>query len=390
METCHKWMHHLGFEVLDSKKGLYVDGHEREDVVESCKSYLRRMASLGFITKEEAPTEECKRGFPEDFELPTVDVIQKTIFIFHDESAYQANEDQVKYWGESGSNVIKPKSKGSGINVSDFIEEHDGFLQLSLEQYEQAKVTNPNIKLVARTLLEYGESREGYWTSDKFMKQVKEASEIAEFKYPREKGYKLVWLFDHSGCHTAMASDALVASRMNAGPGGKQPVMRDTYWQGQLQRLVDGSGRPIGARALLDRRGVNTKGLKVEELRSILSKHPDFLHEKTQLEHLLNSRGHVCYFIPKFHCELNPIERCWSQSKRYTRAHCNYSITGLRKNIAPALESISVENIRNYYDRVRRYMYGYLEGLSAGGMLENRVKEFKKTYRSHRRVGVDV
>ena len=25
-----------------------------------------------------------------------------------------------------------------------------------------------------------------------------------------------------------------------------------------------------------------------------------------------------------YHCEVNPIERCWFQAKRYTRAYCNY------------------------------------------------------------------
>ena len=94
--------------------------------------------------------------------------------------------------------------------------------------------------------------------------------------------------------------------------------------------------------------------------------------------------------FPKFHCELNPIERCWSQSKRYTRAYCNCSITGLRKNIPRALDSINIDNITNYYGRVRHYMYGYLDGHVAGGELEGRVKEFKKMYKSHRRIGVDV
>ena len=40
----------------------------------------------------------------------------------------------------------------------------------------------------ARKLLEYGESREGYWTSEKFMKQMEYAVEVAEAKYPKEQG----------------------------------------------------------------------------------------------------------------------------------------------------------------------------------------------------------
>ena len=37
---------------------------------------------------------------------------------------------------------------------------------------------------MARELLEYGEARQGYWTSDKFMNQIERAHKIATVKYP--------------------------------------------------------------------------------------------------------------------------------------------------------------------------------------------------------------
>ena len=45
---------------------------------------------------------------------------------FHDESTFSANEDQNLMWG-----VNKPKSRGAGIMVSDFIDEHNVFLSLT-------------------------------------------------------------------------------------------------------------------------------------------------------------------------------------------------------------------------------------------------------------------
>ena len=45
---------------------------------------------------------------------------------------------------------MKPKSKGSGIMVSNFIEEHSGFLALNDEEYERAKAANPNAKKYAK------------------------------------------------------------------------------------------------------------------------------------------------------------------------------------------------------------------------------------------------
>ena len=76
--------------------------------------------------------------------------------------------------------MMKPKSKGAGIMISDFIDEHDGFLALN---DEGEKSVNGDIRKYARGFLEYGESKEGYWTRDKLVKQMKRAIEIAEIKY---------------------------------------------------------------------------------------------------------------------------------------------------------------------------------------------------------------
>ena len=57
--------------------------------------------------------------------------------------------------------------------VSEFIEEKDGYLARSNEQY----VTNSvqDIEKSALAILEIGEHREGYWNSDRFMEQVVKA-----------------------------------------------------------------------------------------------------------------------------------------------------------------------------------------------------------------------
>ena len=86
--------------------------------------------------------------------------------------------------------------------------------------------------------------------------------------------------------------------------------------------------------------------------------------------------------------QLDLIEHCWSQAKRYTRAYCNYMITALQKTIPAALDSMQLANIHNYFDRVSRNVYGYLESLEAGKDLEAKATEFKYTYKSHGRVGL--
>ncbi len=387
VETARKWMHEMGFEVQAAKKGSYVDGHERDDVVEYRKKFLRRMAALGFLNQSNAPTEEAKAALPMDLESPSSDTIDKTVIFFHDESTFQSNDDQSTFWGEKGTTVMRPKNKGAGIMVSDFIDEKNGYLRFTQEEYDLAKQSDPNIWMEARAFLEYGENREGYWNSEKFMNQIKMAVKIAEAKYPKCDNWRHVWIFDHSSCHSAMPDDALDVSKMNVNPGGKQRIMRDGFWDGKVQRMNYAIGIPKGLRVILEERGINTQGMNGNQMREILGEHEDFKNEKSLIERfLVEEKKHIVYFLPKFHPELNPIERVWAQSKKYARAHCKYSLPSLRRTIGPALDSVSPESIRKHFNKVRHYMFAYLEGLPGGLDLEKQVKRYKKAVKSHRRI----
>ena len=76
---------------------------------------------------------------------------------------------------------------------------------------------------------------------------------IANIKYPSDR-YSKMWLFDQSSGHCAFKEDALNVNRMNVNPGGAQPRMRDTVWDGKLQRTVLNDGRPKGMRMVLQER----------------------------------------------------------------------------------------------------------------------------------------
>ena len=124
LETARKWLHKLDFHVLDQKKGVYIDGHERDDVGYRQK-FLRKIV------------EQC---LPSDLECPESHQLERTVIIFHDESIFTANEDQRLQWGSTDMHVIRPKSKGSGIMVSDFVDERNGYLRLTDDELERAKV----------------------------------------------------------------------------------------------------------------------------------------------------------------------------------------------------------------------------------------------------------
>lgn len=63
----------------------------------------------GFLTKDDAPCEEAKSAFPSDIEPPTAERRAKNIFIFHDESTFNANDDESLQWGtdEKSANQTK-------------------------------------------------------------------------------------------------------------------------------------------------------------------------------------------------------------------------------------------------------------------------------------------
>ena len=75
---------------------------------------------------------------------------------------------------------------------------------------------------------------------------------------------------------------------------------------------------------------------------------------------------------------MNPIGQCWAQAKRYTRVNTNYTIQRLRENVPLALDSVTTENMQNYFRKVRHYMFAYLQGYGGGAELEKEVKKIKK------------
>ena len=212
------------------------------------------------------------------------------IRVVHDECTYYANSDQTYFWGDSETNVLRQKSLGASIMVSDFIDEVSGFIRDEQDQ--------------ARLLLET--QRHGYFTNDMLLQQVEKTIDIFERVHPQAKA---LFLFDNAPSHRKYADDVPNADRMNVGPGGKQPKMRNTVWAGGMQHLVDDSGVPKGMRAVLEERGVDTTDMRAGDMRNKLKTFTDFQRQKTILEQYIESRGHICLYYPKFHCELSPIER---------------------------------------------------------------------------------
>ncbi|ORU94723.1 MAG: hypothetical protein A6F71_09525 [Cycloclasticus sp. symbiont of Poecilosclerida sp. M] len=237
--TASEWLHELGFSYKQFSKGVYFDGHERPDVVEDRKKYLATLSSYeSRMLMSHSPHPDPSSARP-------------IIRVFHDESTFYSNVDQSFHWSDGTGQVLKQKSLGQAIMVSDLLEEVGGLLEFEGEQ--------------ARLLLEH--QSQGYFTNEMLIVQVHEAIDIFENKYPGAQG---IWIFDNAPSHMKRPDDALNPDHMNVKDGGKQPFMMDTWWDGEVQTMTLEDGRQKGMKTVLEERGVNTHGMNADKLREEL------------------------------------------------------------------------------------------------------------------------
>ena len=94
--------------------------------------------------------------------------------------------------------------------------------------------------------------------------------------------------------------------------------------------MVDNHGVQKGLKIVLQERGIDTSQMVKADMINCLSNMHDFKFEKIKVENHIATRGPRCLFPPKFHCELNPIERVWCRAKLYARNQCDYTFQHLR------------------------------------------------------------
>jgi hypothetical protein len=208
---------------------------------------------------------------------------------------------------------------------------------------------------------------------------------IPAFEAAHGAGYQALFLIDNSQGHSAYSEDALLVSRMNVNPGGKQARMRDGWFLCNGQRVDQpmiyptdhhsNPGEPKGIKAVLTEHGLHQNGLRGKCKskcetdttacchKQILELQADFMEQKSLVQEVIEAAGHLCLFLPKFHCELNFIEFFWGMVKKFLRDHCNYTFNTLKENMPKALASVPLETIRRWEHRMYRWMEAYRSGL---------------------------
>ena len=79
----------------------------------------------------------------------------------------------------------------------------------------------------------------------------------------------------------------------------------------------------------------------------VLFNQPDFCAQKSHLEEYITSRGHICNFYPKYHCELNFIEQYWGAAKYIYRSSAKtVDLDAMEQNVILCLDDVPLLQIQ--------------------------------------------
>ncbi|CAG8811727.1 24145_t:CDS:2, partial [Cetraspora pellucida] len=244
-------------------KGLYADGHERPDVIEYCQTFL----------------------------------LEEHIWVTHNKTTFYVYNRPHSVWGSEGEQPLRKKRLGAAMHISDFLTETIGSLK---DDQEEARVM---------------------MNSEKLLEQVKWVVNIFEQTH---LGCVGVFAFDNIISHKAFSENALVASKMNLGPGGLAPKMHETMWNSSRQSMiiendhfiydkkkktyVNLHGQPKGIQWVLNERGLCQDGMMLECIsckkkeadsniidccmHRLMANQPDFFEQCSQIQQEIESCGH--------------------------------------------------------------------------------------------------
>lgn len=287
----------------------------------------------------------------------------------------------------------------------------------------------------ARVKLEIGKGAQGYNNFARFKLQIQLFLFLFHVKWPHRQA---VVCLDHSGklagvlcnphivlgAHKTHADDALCMSAMNLREGGSKPLMRDTEFvdkhgntaqscthcfhanaspgntvrQTMSMEVAPGVMILKGLLIVLRERGairptqiiLKEVGASLpllhadcclQEAQRLLSEYPDFKNASLAIEDEMRRWGDIPLFIPKFHCELNPIERVWASMKKHLRSMSDGMLVTLRAALPGAWQQVTLANIRKFFRKAWDWLYAYEQGLSSAQAMYA-----VKTYKSHRRL----
>ncbi len=166
------------------------------------------------------------------------------------------------------------------------------------------------------------------------------------------------------------------------------------HMHGKLQKMTTDGGEVKGLQQTLEQHGFDVNRLKVKCvprcpheseqccMACLLSQQDDFVNQTSMLEQLIVNQGHLCIFLPKFHCNLNPIEmvcehilkfkptisqpssKYWGWAKYRYRQAIKPTFDLAKKAAMDALDNCPLETICCFINQSWRFHSAYRLGLT--------------------------
>jgi hypothetical protein len=210
------------------------------------------------------------------------------------------------------------------------------------------------------------------------VEQLRDAIKITQARYP---DFTHVFVYDNAPSHTKHPPGSISTRKMPKSPNtnflfpSKDTRGQDAKVRMEDGRLSDGTRQPFyfpnnhptspgwfkGMAEILRERGLahiaerraECPGFKCEEgkidccCRRALFCQPDFESRDSTLEEVARKIGSQVIFLPKYHCELNPIEQCWGYAKqKYREMPPSSKESVLKENMLKALEQVPLLSMR--------------------------------------------
>lgn len=187
-----------------------------------------------------------------------------------------------------------------------------------------------------------------------------------------------------------------------SGTGGEGCDVDGEEVTARKMRIKEGyEVKPKGVKQYLWERGLLKEGMsashETDEMNTekVLSALPDFKTERTALQHVVESRGHILLLSPKCHPEVAGVgvEYSWGMSKQRFRWKINDGVPKhLHANIVKSMDTkeiLTIGRVRRFARRTRDYCQAYRE-IRLGSLVVKKSKEMiekmREKQKAHRNI----
>ncbi|CAF1508602.1 unnamed protein product, partial [Didymodactylos carnosus] len=285
----------------------------------------------------------------------------------HDECTFRSGEVSARRCVIDDSAPFFSKGRGRSYMISDFLVIHPSspYFQLSPAEWNQATQRYPKLleevdiiyeKFSASAAINIGSDL--YMDNELILEQFERLFQMLQFK-EEYKTHTIEVLVDNARTHT---SKKFSVNDFNMKPGTRCPVQSIEYLDPATNQrktincyFTDGEnkGKSRGLLNIALNLGLKVPlNCKLQQLKELVSQHPAF-QNVTKLEKLGTQYGIQVLYVPKYHCELNPIEGYWCHMKQFVRKHNDQTFNKMVSLIGEARKNFKDRQI--YLELCRRF-----------------------------------